>query len=362
VTGAKRPERPANSGQAPPSAQPETHNGVLYKCFCDLWELRDMTANEQWDMFVVRWEALSEERLDKELETFVIRDLIDRNTTTVQVGAFNEAGEALGGLRVHFARAELLSNLLGVQISRVGVLRSARGRGVGGRLLRKAVAIAHDMAQEADLNLIWLGGRVLDSQDTHRILRFYEQFGFQKTNRYIKTSGLLNNIMVATRESTPMAYLQSQGFWVEERHEDGPLGPVLHILADPPCKKGIVVVSADVAPGVTSESGTEIRVLLDSTARGQGRMSLAMETLKPGQHTAPHWHEHIEEIYYILQGQGRMEIGSEAREVRAGDTILIPTKHVHCLFNTGSDNLILLCAVSPPWYPEDLHLVEEETQ
>ena len=233
---AERPERQEDIGQAPPSAQPDTHDGVLYKCFCDIWNLRDMTVNELWDVFVVRWEALSEERLDKELATFVIRDLIDRNATTVQLGAFNEIGEALGGLRVHFARAELIGNLLGVQISRVGVLRSARDRRIGGRMLRKAVAIAHDIAQEADLNLIWLGGRVLDTQDTDRILRFYERSGFQKTNRYIETSGLLNCIMVIAREGTPMAYLQSRGFQVEERREDGPLGPVLHILADPPDK------------------------------------------------------------------------------------------------------------------------------
>lgn len=355
-------ERQRNSSQAPPSALPEMHNGVLYKCFCDVWSLRDLTSDELWDMFVVRWEALSEERLDKELETFMIRDLIDQITTTVQLGAFNKDGEAIGSLRIHFARASLVGNLPGVQISRVGVLRSARGCGIGQQIMCKAMTIACDMAREEGINLIWLSGRVLDTQDTHRILRFYEHFGFQKTNRYTETSGLLNNIMVTTRQGTPLAYLQSLGFQVEERHEDGPLGPVLHILADPSAKGSIVVANADVATAVTSESGTEIRELLNTAEKGQGRMSLALETLKPGQHTAPHWHAHLEEIYYILHGQGCVEIGDEVRAVRTGDAILIPVNRVHCLYNTSNSDLKLLCIVSPPWYPKDYHLVEEDKQ
>ncbi|OQY22778.1 MAG: hypothetical protein B6I34_05445 [Anaerolineaceae bacterium 4572_32.1] len=353
------PAREKNNSQAPPLALPEMHNGVLYKCFCDIWNLRDMSANELWDMFVVRWEALSEERLDKELETFVMRDLIDQIITTVQLGAFDKSGEALGGLRVHFARAKLIGNLPGVQISRVGVLRSQRGRGIGRQMMRKAMSIATSMACEENVNLIWLSGRVLDTQDTDRILRFYEQFGFQKTNRYTETAGLMNNIMVATREGSPLDYLRSKGFQIEQRHEEGPLGPVLHILSDPIDKKDIIIANANTTAPMIGESGTEIRELLNTTEIGQGRMSLALETLKPGQHTLAHWHDHIEEIYYIIKGQGHIEIGDQARDVQAGDAVLIPLNRVHCLYNTGNGDLVLLCAVSPPWYPKDHHTIKE---
>jgi mannose-6-phosphate isomerase-like protein (cupin superfamily) len=121
----------------------------------------------------------------------------------------------------------------------------------------------------------------------------------------------------------------------------------------------MIISNAKQADAVTTASGTELRVLLDTRQGGQGRMSLAMETLKPGQHTEPHWHVHLEEIYYILAGQGRMEIGQEAESVRAGDTILIPLNRVHCLYNTGDGDLALLCAVSPPWHPQDHHSAEE---
>jgi mannose-6-phosphate isomerase-like protein (cupin superfamily) len=121
----------------------------------------------------------------------------------------------------------------------------------------------------------------------------------------------------------------------------------------------MIVVSADAVIAQTTDSGTELRVLLDTTDFGQGRMSLAMETLRPGQHTVPHWHEELEEIYYILQGRGRMAIADEVRDVSVGDAVLIPLRAVHCLHNTGDQDLVLLCPVSPPWYPEDYHSVVE---
>ena len=122
----------------------------------------------------------------------------------------------------------------------------------------------------------------------------------------------------------------------------------------------MVIAKADDAMAMSTDTGTELRVLLDTTRAGQGRLSLAMETLGPGQHTVPHWHAHLEEIYYIVTGAGRMEIGTETCEVRAGDAILIPLYLTHCLHNTGDSDLVLLCPVSPPWYADDFR-VEEGT-
>jgi mannose-6-phosphate isomerase-like protein (cupin superfamily) len=117
----------------------------------------------------------------------------------------------------------------------------------------------------------------------------------------------------------------------------------------------MVIVNVDAAPAQETGSGTELRVLLDTTVHGQGRMSLAVETLHPGQHTCPHWHAHLEEIYFILHGRGQMQIGADVCEVRQGDAILIPLGQVHCLTNTGDEDLVLLCPVSPPWVADDYH-------
>jgi len=121
----------------------------------------------------------------------------------------------------------------------------------------------------------------------------------------------------------------------------------------------MVGVNVDDVPVVTTETGTKLRVLLDTTRDGRGFLSLAMETLSPGQRNIPHWHAELEEIYYILAGQGLMKIGEEVRSVRAGDTILVPRDQVHCLRNAGDVDLRLLCPVSPPWYAEDYHFGRE---
>ncbi len=204
-----------NSGHIPPSLLPEVRRGIEYRCFCPRWRIQDITVGELWEMFDVRWAALSEERLDKDLETFLIRDSIDLAETTVQVAALHQ-GRVLGGLRVHLAQVGLLKGISGVQISRVGVHKDWRGKGIGHTLVSKAVHIARDVAVDAGLNLIFLWGRVVGGRDPKRVLRLYERAGFMRTSRFIETKGLLNCLMVATVRGTPAEHLSALGFRVTE--------------------------------------------------------------------------------------------------------------------------------------------------
>ena len=79
--------------------QSEVRDGILYKCFCAEFEVRDLTPDEMWEMFDVRWAALSETRLDKGLETFLMRDEADSAPSTIQIAALDPAGHAIGGRR-----------------------------------------------------------------------------------------------------------------------------------------------------------------------------------------------------------------------------------------------------------------------
>jgi mannose-6-phosphate isomerase-like protein (cupin superfamily) len=47
-----------------------------------------------------------------------------------------------------------------------------------------------------------------------------------------------------------------------------------------------------------------------------------------------------------------MHIGEEAREVRAGDALLIPAGAVQFLENTGDEDLAFLAIVEPAWRAE----------
>ena len=90
-----------------------------------------------------------------------------------------------------------------------------------------------------------------------------------------------------------------------------------------------------VQPFITKD-GSEIRELLayrNSSIRNQ---SLAEARLAPGTSTQEHYHKLVEEIYFITEGRGRMQIDGEVHEVCPGDAIAIPPGRRHKIWNTGA--------------------------
>ncbi len=81
--------------------------------------------------------------------------------------------------------------------------------------------------------------------------------------------------------------------------------------------------------------------------------SIAHAIVRPGQTTLPHMLKESSEVYYILQGRGIMTIEGESENVSAGDTVYIPPSSKQFIRNTGSDDLVFICMVSPPWHHDD---------
>ncbi|HEX5397891.1 MAG TPA: cupin domain-containing protein [Verrucomicrobiae bacterium] len=112
------------------------------------------------------------------------------------------------------------------------------------------------------------------------------------------------------------------------------------------------------APPFITKDGSEIRELLahrNSVIRNQ---SLAEARLPAGASTQEHYHPKAEEIYYITHGAGRMRIGDETCEVKAGDAVAIPPGQKHKLWNTGTETLRLLCCCAPGYEHEDTVITE----
>ena len=107
-----------------------------------------------------------------------------------------------------------------------------------------------------------------------------------------------------------------------------------------------------VDPFVTKD-GSLIRELCGIPAGGTSRHSVAEATLEPGQATEPHYHAESEEVYFILEGEGDMEVDGDSATVCAGDAIPIPPGAWHTLHNTGGGPLRLLCTCAPPYRDED---------
>lgn len=80
--------------------------------------------------------------------------------------------------------------------------------------------------------------------------------------------------------------------------------------------------------------------------------SLAHAKLKPGTRSYPH-RLTTSEVYYILEGTGRMHIDAESRDVHAHQAVYIPPNSRQFIENTGDGDLVFLCIVDPAWRKED---------
>ncbi|MFA5167790.1 MAG: cupin domain-containing protein [Candidatus Omnitrophota bacterium] len=96
-----------------------------------------------------------------------------------------------------------------------------------------------------------------------------------------------------------------------------------------------------------------LRELLNArTDKRAYRYSLAHAIVKPNTKTKPHALR-TSEVYYILDGRGRMHVDHKTEEVGPGAVIDIPPSAVQYIENTGKTDLVFLCIVDPAWCAED---------
>jgi len=105
----------------------------------------------------------------------------------------------------------------------------------------------------------------------------------------------------------------------------------------------------------TTADGSTIRSILDLTNAPVANQSLAEASLLPCGKTDRHYHKLAEEIYFILEGDGLMEIDGKEQAVGPNDAILIPPSAWHQITNTGTEALRFLCCCAPPYAHEDTY-------
>jgi mannose-6-phosphate isomerase-like protein (cupin superfamily) len=107
----------------------------------------------------------------------------------------------------------------------------------------------------------------------------------------------------------------------------------------------------DVQPTIAHQSGIDWR-LLSKTTKTAGDIEVDVEPkyqvlksityislakLQPRLSYEPHKHEDHEEIYFIINGTGKVKIGNEEAHFRDGDVIYIPEKTTHSIVNDGEE-------------------------
>lgn len=102
------------------------------------------------------------------------------------------------------------------------------------------------------------------------------------------------------------------------------------------------------APDAVAPDGSEVHILAQG-ARG----GLALFTLPPGAVAKAVAHRTVEEVWYVLEGRGRMwrRLG-EAEEIvalEAGVSLVIPVGTQFQFRADGAEPLVALGATMPPW-------------
>jgi len=113
-------------------------------------------------------------------------------------------------------------------------------------------------------------------------------------------------------------------------------------------------------PFITAD-GSSIRELAGVPSGNAVNQSLAEATVPPGGETIAHRHVRSEEIYLFTAGAGRMRLGDEESDVRAGDAVVIPPGTSHKLLNPGAEPLVLLCCCAPAYADADTILLERSS-
>jgi len=78
------------------------------------------------------------------------------------------------------------------------------------------------------------------------------------------------------------------------------------------------------------------------------RFDFRISSYQPKGFVAPHSHAIQEQIYYILEGEGLMEIDGERTVVQPWTVIHIPPGVTHAIYNTGMVDLKFIVVTTPP--------------
>lgn len=118
-----------------------------------------------------------------------------------------------------------------------------------------------------------------------------------------------------------------------------------------------------IIPNSTSEFYTPERChILEIFNKGtHSKSSLAQARVEPGVTTQLHILKGTDEIYYILQGEGQIELNHQKMGIiKKGEAAFIPADTPQRITNVGEEDLIFLCICTPRFVPECYQSLEQE--
>jgi mannose-6-phosphate isomerase-like protein (cupin superfamily) len=134
---------------------------------------------------------------------------------------------------------------------------------------------------------------------------------------------------------------------------EGDARAVSVLVHDPaPAERPHAVVDLTAVGQGTATAGRAF--LLGATPEVGCRSVTQFIGLVPPGRAPDHFHRY-DEVIYVLEGEGVLEIGGEQAEIRSGTCIHLPRTLVHCLANTGESELRLLGVFTPAGSPAEAY-------
>jgi mannose-6-phosphate isomerase-like protein (cupin superfamily) len=99
--------------------------------------------------------------------------------------------------------------------------------------------------------------------------------------------------------------------------------------------------------------GVTVREVAGPASGTAANQSLVHATLAPGAQTTEHLHRTSEELIWVVSGSARVRIDGDDRAVGPGSCVVVAPGSRHKLFNTGTQELVLLACCAPPYAAAD---------
>jgi quercetin dioxygenase-like cupin family protein len=129
---------------------------------------------------------------------------------------------------------------------------------------------------------------------------------------------------------------------------------LVSVLVHDPEPSGRPAAVVDLGAAALGQATAGRQFLLGATPEvGCATVTQFVGLVPPGR--APDHFHRYDEVIYVLHGEGVLHIGGESAPLRPGSCVHLPRTLVHCLENTGDDELRLLGVFRPAGSPAEAY-------
>ncbi|MGI0004719.1 MAG: cupin domain-containing protein [Candidatus Nitrosotenuis sp.] len=115
----------------------------------------------------------------------------------------------------------------------------------------------------------------------------------------------------------------------------------------------MISIDLDSVKPIDGDEGSQLKQIFHPHNTMLGiRYSVIKCVLEPGKSSKQHILK-SSEVYYVLSGDGILQIDGQELPVKANQAIYVPPHSKQLIQNTGKTSLEFLCIVDPAWKKED---------